>query len=146
MPQPVPDTGHPFDDLVALMATLRHPEGGCPWDLEQTLESLKPYVLEEAQEVVDAIDSGDREELMGEIGDLIFEAVFLAQLLAEEGTFSIHDSLRHMKAKMVRRHPHVFGEGEAQTPAEVMRTWAEIKAQERADKAARDAGMSGGSA
>lgn len=143
MPQPTPNTGHPFDDLVALMATLRNPEGGCPWDLEQSYESLKPYVLEEAQEVVDAIDSGDREELMGEIGDLIFEAIFLAQLLAEEGQFTITDSLNNMKAKMIRRHPHVFGDGAAETSADVMRTWAEIKAQEKIDKAARDAAKPG---
>jgi len=147
MPQPTPNTGHPFDDLVELMATLRNPDGGCPWDLEQSYDSLKPYVLEEAQEVVDAIDSGDREELMGEIGDLIFEAIFLAQLLAEEGQFTITDSLNNMKAKMIRRHPHVFGDGAAETSADVMRTWNEIKAQEKIDKAARDAELkAGGSA
>lgn len=143
MPHPVPDTGHPFDDLVALMATLRGP-GGCPWDREQSLESLCKYVLEEAQEAVDAIRKGDREELMGEIGDLIFEAVFLAQLLSEEGQYTIADSLRHMKEKMVRRHPHVFGEGQAATPEDVMRTWNEIKAQEKAERAAREAGEAPG--
>ena len=140
MPKPVPDTGHPFDDLVALMATLRNPDGGCPWDLEQSYASLRKYVLEEAQEVVDAIDKGDKEELMGELGDLMFEAVFLAQLLSEEGLYTINDSLVHMKEKMVRRHPHVFGEGAAETADDVVRNWNEIKAQERAEKAARQKG------
>ncbi|HYE80371.1 MAG TPA: MazG nucleotide pyrophosphohydrolase domain-containing protein [bacterium] len=143
MAKPVPDTGHPFDDLVALMATLRG-EGGCPWDHEQTYESLRKYVLEEAQEVVEAIDKGDRRELMEELGDMIFEAVFLAQLLAEEGQFTIRDSLVHMKEKMVRRHPHVFGEGHAATPEDVMKSWAEIKAQEKAARAAEGEPGGGG--
>ncbi|MEO7993323.1 MAG: MazG nucleotide pyrophosphohydrolase domain-containing protein [bacterium] len=137
MPLPIPDTGHPFDDLVALMAALRNPDGGCPWDHEQSYESLCKYVLEEAQEVVDAIQKGDKEELMGELGDLIFEAVFLGQLLKEEGLYTIEDSLRHMRDKMVRRHPHVFGEGVAETSADVIKTWNEIKAVEKAEKAAR---------
>ena len=98
-----------FERLVAVMRTLRSPEG-CPWDREQTLESLTHFVLEEAHEVVDAIERGDMEALQEEIGDHIFEGVFLAQVAAESGLFTVDDSLRTVVDKLVRRHPHVFQE------------------------------------
>src|SRR5918996_357194 len=108
--------GDAFQRLVDIMARLRGP-GGCPWDREQTLESLRGFVLEETYEVLDAIDRGDHEDLRGEIGDLLFEGVFLAQIETDEGRFTVSDSLRHIADKLVRRHPHVFGgEKEVTTP------------------------------
>src|SRR5688572_33422572 len=98
-------TGEAFETLVAVMRTLRSPEG-CPWDREQTLESLTHYVLEEAHEVVDAIERGDTDALREEIGDHIFEGVFLAQVAAERGLFTVEDSLRTVSEKLLRRHPH----------------------------------------
>src|SRR6476661_10306252 len=96
-----------FTRLVEIMATLRGPDG-CPWDREQTIDSLKPFVLEEAYEVLEAIDRHDHESLCEELGDFVFEAVFLAQLEAEAGEFGIADSLQRIADKLVRRHPHVF--------------------------------------
>ena len=118
------------------MRTLRAP-GGCPWDREQTLASLRPFVLEEAYEVLDAIDRADAAALCDELGDLIFEAIFLAQVCAEEGRFTIADALDAAAAKLIRRHPHVFGDGDRAgadglTAADVKRRWEEIKAGERA--------------
>ena len=103
-----------FDRLVEIMATLRGPEG-CPWDREQTIDTLKPFVLEETYEVLDAIDRHDHAALGEELGDFVFEAVFLAQLESEQGHFTIADSLRAVADKLVRRHPHVFArdQGEA---------------------------------
>src|SRR5688572_33300427 len=103
------ETGECFERLVAVMRTLRSPEG-CPWDRDQTLESLTHYVLEEAHEVVDAIDRHDTDALREEIGDHIFEGVFLAQIAAESELFTIDDSLSTVVAKLRRRHPHVFQE------------------------------------
>jgi len=100
-------TGEAFEKLVAVMRTLRSPEG-CPWDRDQTLGSLTHFVLEEAHEVVDAIERNDTDELREEIGDHIFEGVFLAQVAAENGVFTIDDSLRTVVEKLLRRHPHVF--------------------------------------
>jgi MazG family protein len=132
-----PDTSRAareFTRLVEIMATLRGPDG-CPWDREQTIDSLKPFVLEEAYEVLEAIDRHDHESLCEELGDFVFEAVFLAQLEAEAGAFTIADSLRSIADKLVRRHPHVFkrNEGEAalDTAGQVRTRWEEIKAQER---------------
>ena len=99
--------GDAFEKLVEVMQTLRSP-GGCPWDREQTLESLTHFVLEEAYEVVDAIERGDTEALKEEVGDHVFEGVFLAQVAAEDGLFTVADSLRTTVEKLVRRHPHVF--------------------------------------
>jgi nucleoside triphosphate diphosphatase len=127
--------GEAFAKLVETMATLRGP-GGCPWDREQTLDTLKPFVLEEAYEVVEAIDRGDHEALREELGDHLFEAVFLAQLEAEAGRFTVTDSVNAITAKLVRRHPHVFerGQGEpaVENASQVKARWEEIKAQERA--------------
>jgi len=122
-----------FTRLVEIMATLRAPDG-CPWDREQTIDSLKPFVLEETYEVLEAIDRHDHAALCEELGDFLFEAVFLAQLEAEAGHFTIADSLTSISDKLVRRHPHVFArqEGDAPISAErVVTRWEEIKAQER---------------
>ncbi len=130
--------GSAFDRLVEIVARLRAPDG-CPWDREQTLETLRPFVLEETYEVLEAIDQGDRGALAEEIGDLIFEGVLLAQLCAEAGSFTVADSLASIADKLVRRHPHVFGDaGRAKTAEEVLGRWEEVKARERA--AASDGG------
>jgi MazG family protein len=125
-----------FTRLVEIMATLRGP-GGCPWDREQTIDTLKPFVLEETYEVLDAIDRHDHAALCEELGDFVFEAVFLAQLEAEADRFTIADSLQHVADKLVRRHPHVFQRdaGEAvESAGQVRVQWEEIKAQENAAK------------
>ncbi len=119
-----------FGELVQIMERLRGP-GGCPWDREQTHQSIKPYLIEEAYEVAEAIDAGDPAELCAELGDLMLQIVFHAQMAREAGTFTIEDVLAHINAKMVRRHPHVFGSATAETPREVLRNWARIKAEER---------------
>ena len=122
--------GPAFDDFVRLIARLRAP-GGCPWDREQTHASLKPMTLEEAYEVLMAIDEGTDEDLAGELGDLLLQVVFHAEIAAEEGRFSIADVIRHVTDKMVRRHPHVFGDDSAATSGEVLRNWEALKAAER---------------
>ncbi len=123
-----------FARLVEIMATLRSPDG-CPWDREQTIDSLKPFVLEETYEVLEAIDRRDHAALCGELGDFIFEAVFLAQLEAEAGHFTVADSLRAIADKLVRRHPHVFKRNEGEPPldsaGQVRVRWEELKARER---------------
>jgi MazG family protein len=123
-----------FDRLIEIMATLRGP-GGCPWDREQTIDTLKPFVLEETYEVLDAIDRHDHAALCEELGDHIFEAVFLAQLETEAGRFTVADSLQSVTDKLVRRHPHVFARDEGEAPlssaGEVRTKWEDIKAQER---------------
>jgi MazG family protein len=136
-PPPGPTPGAALDALVALMQILRSPTG-CPWDREQTLETLLPFVLEEAHEVVEAVERRDMDELRGEIGDLMFEGVFLSQLTAETGTFTITDALNDVRAKLVRRHPHVFapdaGTAGVTTADAVKDRWDAIKAVERAEK------------
>src|SRR4249919_1083197 len=128
-----------FSRLVSIMATLRGPDG-CPWDREQTIDTLKPFVLEETYEVLDAIDAHDHGALCEELGDFVFEAVFLAQLESEAGHFTIADSLTSIADKLVRRHPHVFarasGEATLDSAGQVRTRWEEIKAQERAGSAA----------
>lgn len=123
-----------FTRLVEIMATLRAP-GGCPWDREQTIDTLKPFVLEETYEVLEAIDRHDHAALCEELGDFVFEAVFVAQLEAEAGHFSIADSLRNVADKLVRRHPHVFAREHEDEPidssGQVRTRWEEIKARER---------------
>ncbi len=127
MPQPAADR---FDALVRIMERLRG-EGGCPWDREQTRESLKPFLIEEAYEVVEAIDEKDPAKLMEELGDLLFQVVFHAQVAAERGEFTIAEVLMATADKMVRRHPHVFAEGTASTAREVLERWEELKRDER---------------
>jgi MazG family protein len=130
----VPSPGEGFERLVAIMAQLRAP-GGCPWDREQNFDSIKPYLLEETYEVMDAIDARDFEGLEEELGDLLLQAVFFAQMASEEGRFDISGSLEAINSKLVRRHPHVFASGDAKTSADVLRRWDEIKAEEREAKA-----------
>ena len=122
--------GAKFTRLVEIMAQLRAP-GGCPWDREQTFDSIKPYLLEETYEVLDAIDARDWSGLREELGDLMLQAVFFAEMAAEGGHFKIDDSLDAINEKLVRRHPHVFGTGTASTPEEVKARWDEIKAEEK---------------
>jgi ATP diphosphatase len=132
------DAGPAFQHLVDIMARLRGPHG-CPWDRAQTLESLRAFLLEETHEVLDAIDRGDAAALKGEIGDLLFEGVFLAQVAADRGQFTVTDSLRAITAKLIRRHPHIFDpEGRPlETPSEVHQQWEQIKAKEQADAGER---------
>lgn len=123
------------DDLLRIMAKLRDPDGGCPWDLEQNFASIAPYTIEEAYEVADAIDQGDMDGLKGELGDLLLQVVFHAQMASEAGHFGYADVVRVVSDKMVKRHPHVFGnmtvaDADAQT-----RAWEAQKAEERAAKA-----------
>jgi ATP diphosphatase len=120
-----------FDRLVAIMDRLRDPDG-CPWDREQTLHTLAPYFLEEAYEVVDAIAAGDPEKLCEELGDLLLQIVFVARIAREEGWFDIDGVCEVISEKMIRRHPHVFGDREVSGSAEVMRNWEDIKREERA--------------
>src|SRR5262245_47703546 len=126
--------GRAFQKLVNVMRTLRGP-GGCPWDREQTLETLRPFVLEETYEVLDAIDRGDHDDLRGEIGDLLFEGVFLAQIEADAGRYTVTDSLRHITDKLIRRHPHVFGEAKhVRTAGQVLEQWEQIKSREQQEE------------
>ena len=125
--------GEAFQQLVDIMARLRGP-GGCPWDREQTIHSLRGFVLEETYEVLDAIDNDDHDTLRGEIGDLLFEGVFLAQIESDDGRFTVADSLRHISEKLIRRHPHVFqGTEGIDTPGKVVEQWEQIKAREQSD-------------
>lgn len=121
----------PFDRLVEIMSRLRG-EGGCPWDREQTHETLKPYLVEETYEALDAIDSGDPEQLKSELGDILLQVVFHAQMAKEEGGFDIDGVCNAVSEKLVRRHPHVFGESEADTPEQVLSQWEKIKLTEKA--------------
>jgi MazG family protein len=125
--------GRTFPRLVELMQRLLAPDG-CPWDREQTFASLRRYVVEEACEVVDAIDDGDRGELRAELGDLLLQVVFQAELARAEGSFGPDDVVAGICDKLVRRHPHVFGDAHADTAAEVLQNWERIKAKERRDK------------
>jgi tetrapyrrole methylase family protein / MazG family protein len=122
--------GEWFERLVALQARLRAPNG-CPWDREQTHATLRTYLIEEAYEVLDAMKSGDDAKFANEMGDLLLQVVFHSQIAAEEGRFTVADVIREVHEKMVRRHPHVFGEKRAKDAAEVLRNWEQIKAQER---------------
>jgi nucleoside triphosphate diphosphatase len=132
----MPTTGDRFERAVSIMARLRAP-GGCPWDREQTFDSIKPYTLEETYEVLEAIDQRDWPELAGELGDLILQVLFYSQMASEQGTFSIDEVLDRLANKLIGRHPHVFGDVKAETPAEVLRNWEALKAEE---KKKRDAG------
>jgi len=119
-----------FDELVQLMTTLRGPQG-CPWDRKQTLQTLKPFVIEESYEVVDAIDRDDRQDLKEELGDFLLQAVFIAELTREEGSFDIYDAVTAIHDKLVRRHPHVFGDVEAEDAEQVLVNWEKLKNEER---------------
>ncbi|MDQ6675696.1 MAG: nucleoside triphosphate pyrophosphohydrolase [Acidobacteriota bacterium] len=119
-----------FAELVAIMARLRAP-GGCPWDREQTFQTIKPFLLQETYEVLDAIDREDFSELASELGDLLLQAVFFSQMASEAGHFTISDALQAINQKLIRRHPHIFGTETAATEADVRRRWNEIKASEK---------------
>ena len=125
--------GDRFNQLVALMARLRAPDG-CPWDQKQTFDTIKPYLLEETYEVLDAIDARDWPELSEELGDLMLQPVFFAQMAAEAGHFRIEDCLQAINDKLIRRHPHIFGDVVAETAEDVKRNWDVIKAEEKSGK------------
>ena len=125
-----PTTGERFERAVAIMAKLRAP-GGCPWDREQTFDTIKPYTLEETYEVLEAIDNRDWNELTGELGDLLLQILFYSEMAQEQGTFSIDDVLDRLSTKLIDRHPHVFGDVHAETASEVVRNWEAIKADEK---------------
>lgn len=126
-----------ISDLIAIMAALRTPGTGCPWDLEQTFASIAPFTVEEAHEVAEAIAGGDREDLREELGDLLLQVVFHARMAQEEGSFDFGGVVEAVTRKMIRRHPHVFGERRDWSPAEVKASWARIKAEEKAERAIR---------
>src|SRR5579862_9498352 len=126
----MPTTGERFERAVAIMERLRAP-GGCPWDREQTFDSIKPYTLEETYEVLEAIDNRDWPELAGELGDLLLQVLFYAEMAEEQGSFSIDDVLDRLSTKLVNRHPHVFGDVKAETSSEVKRNWEALKVEER---------------
>jgi MazG family protein len=126
----MPTTGERFERAVSIMARLRGP-GGCPWDREQTFDTIKPYTLEEAYEVIEAIDARDWDELTGELGDLLLQVLFYSEMAQEEKRFTIDDVLDRLSNKLVDRHPHVFGEVKADTPGEVLRNWQALKAEEK---------------
>lgn len=122
--------GEWFEKLVAVQARLRAPKG-CPWDREQTHETLRTYLLEEAYEVLEALDRGNDAKFAEEMGDLLLQVVFHSQIASEEGRFTVSDVIREIHDKMIRRHPHVFGEASAKDSKEVLRNWEQIKAEER---------------
>jgi MazG family protein len=131
--------GEWFEKLVALQAQLRAP-GGCPWDREQTHESLRKYLVEETYEVLDAMEEGKAREFASELGDLLLQVVFHSEIAAKAGRFTIADVIEAIHSKMVRRHPHVFGDVKAATSAEVLKNWEQLKSEERAaeGKSARE--------
>jgi MazG family protein len=129
----MPTTGERFERAVAIMERLRAP-GGCPWDREQTFDSIKPYTLEETYEVLEAIDSRDWPELAGELGDLLLQVLFYAEMAQEQSSFSINDVLDRLSTKLINRHPHVFGDVKADTSDEVKRNWEALKQEERNKK------------
>ena len=122
-----------LQQLIDVVAQLRSPEGGCPWDLAQTPQTLTPYVIEEAYEVVDAIQSGDKNAIAQELGDLLLQVVLQAQIAGEEGHFTLTDVAQGITQKLIRRHPHVFGEVKVQDAEEVRKNWEQIKAAEKGE-------------
>ncbi len=134
-----PTTGERFERAVEIMARLRAP-GGCPWDREQTFDSIKPYTLEETYEVLEAIDNRDWDELSGELGDLLLQVIFYSEMSKEQGTFTIDEVLEKLTRKLVDRHPHVFGDVQAETASEVVRNWEAIKAEEKKKRLAAGRG------
>lgn len=123
--------------LLAIMAKLRDPDTGCPWDVEQDFASIAPYTIEEAYEVADAIARGDKHDLCDELGDLLLQVVFHARMAQEEGSFAFPDVVAAVVTKMIRRHPHVFGDVDRDDPVAVKARWEDIKAEEKAEKRAR---------
>ena len=128
--EPGTTAGDKFERAVAIMHRLRAP-GGCPWDREQTFDTIKPFTIEETYEVIEAIDARDWQELPGELGDLLLQVLFYAEMAKEDSKFSINDVLDRLSNKLVSRHPHVFGDVQADTPAEVLKNWEALKAREK---------------
>lgn len=122
-----------LEELIDVVAKLRSPDGGCPWDLEQTPQTLTPYVIEEAYEVVDAINSGDKNAIAEELGDLLLQVVLQAQIASEYGQFSLKEVAEGISQKLIRRHPHVFGDVSVQSVDEVRQNWEQIKAEEKGE-------------
>ena len=131
-----PETASETERLLGIMARLRDPETGCPWDREQSFATIAPYTIEEAYEVAEAIASGDREALREELGDLLFQVVFYAQMASERGWFNFADIARGISDKMVRRHPHVFGDASVESADAQVEAWEATKKRERTEKAA----------
>ena len=129
-----------IDAVLDLMRRLRDPKGGCPWDLEQDFASIAPYTIEEAYEVSSAIETGDYASLKDELGDLLLQVVFHAQMASEKGLFDFADVARGLKDKMIRRHPHVFADSKAATAGDVSEAWDEIKRRERTAKLKQSGG------
>ena len=125
----------PIDDLLALMKRLRDPHGGCPWDIEQNFKSIAPYTIEEAYEVVDAIDKNDMTSLKEELGDLLLQVIFHSQMADEKGFFNFEDVVDAINNKLIERHPHIFGDADIKTAKEQENAWEAKKAEERANKA-----------
>lgn len=132
-----------IDRLLAVMAALRRPETGCPWDIEQTFATIAPYTIEEAYEVADAIERGDLDDLRGELGDLLFQVVFHARMAEEAGAFAFGDVVEAITDKMIRRHPHVFGDVAAGSIERIWGRWEEIKAAERRQRQAKRGEVAG---
>jgi XTP/dITP diphosphohydrolase/tetrapyrrole methylase family protein/MazG family protein/ATP diphosphatase len=135
--------GRAFSELLSVMRRLRG-EGGCPWDREQTMESIRAYVIEEAYELVDAITGGGPEEIREECGDLLLQVVFIAQMASEAGVFNASDVVRGLTDKMIRRHPHVFAGSRAESSEEVLENWEQIKAGEKERKKKKDTSLLSG--
>lgn len=133
------ERGHTFLRFVQVIAKLRDPNGGCPWDLEQTHKSIRQYLVEETYEVLDAIDADHDRALCEELGDLLLQVVLHSQIAADRGAFTIDDVTTYVTEKMIRRHPHVFGTKTVDGTAEVLKNWEAIKAQERVENGAPDA-------
>lgn len=125
-------------DLMQVMKDLRTPETGCPWDLEQDFKTIAPHTLEEAYEVADAIDRDDMNDLKEELGDLLFQSVYHAQMASEENHFDLHDVIHEITAKMIYRHPHVFGDKDATTPSDVNVIWEQQKDEKKESQSALD--------
>lgn len=138
--RPIPDPSAAMNRLIAVMARLRDPDSGCPWDIEQNYETIAPYTIEEAYEVADAIERGDKEALKDELGDLLLQVVFHARMAEEDGDFEFGAVAAAIADKMVRRHPHVFGPDEVGSAAAQTRAWEDHKAAERQAKAAATGG------
>src|SRR6202051_1103488 len=132
-PAHLSSAGEWFEKLVAVQKRLRAPQG-CPWDREQTHATLRPYLIEEAYEVIDALESGDDAKFAEEMGDLLLQVVFHSEIAREQERFTVADVIREIHDKMVRRHPHVFGDVSARNSAEVLQNWERIKASDRLDK------------
>ena len=136
--KPKTEKSHVIEDLIEVMRALRTPETGCPWDLEQDFKSIAPYTIEEAYEVADAIERGDMKDLREELGDLLLQPIYHAQMASEEQAFDIYDVIRDVTQKMISRHPHVFGDVQAEKAEDVNKIWDQKKAQEKQSDSALD--------